>query len=328
MSVKTNQYSSALVQDTSRGPSQSIWADCPLEDFIQGAGGGIGTFGMLDGDDFLTAGNFAAAVNVKFNFGRYAAFADTNGALQADPNNEGGIVAVGAGSNTGVNINFGSNAGAYRIVSGASGFPLGQKLWFECRVAMGSIAASKRDIFVGLMDTLTTVNTATAGIWSAADTFQTTMNMIGFHARGGATNPGDFGVVYNVASGTVQRPTGLTTLGTTVTGSAPTAYAAVTNGAPTGFLKLGFVFDPTGDKPALLAPSANNGHTQGTLYKPLIQFYVNGQVAPEFLASNNVQASTFPTGWMNFVFGYLSDSGTAPGNAYIDWWRCAQLGSY
>lgn len=304
----------------------NIWGDAPTDDFLQAFGGGIGTSGFMFQEDFLLVGNLTT--NAKGNLGQWASWADTNAIVDTDPGAEAGILAIGAGSNTGVNISLGSNAGSMRLVSGATGFPYQQKMWFECRVALGSIAASKRDVFIGLMDTGATVNTATAGIWSAADTFQAAIGFLGFTARGGATNATDFSVVFQAGSQTLQRPTNLQTLVTTVTGTAPTAYAAVTNGAPTGFVKLGMVFDPTPANVPLLISSASSGQTVGTLAKPVVTFYVNGQQAAAFLTNTNVQAATFPSTWMGPQIGYRSASATAPLDFYVDWIRCAQLSSF
>lgn len=327
MAVKTNQYGSRITQDTSRGPSQSIWADCPLEDFIQAYGGGIGTAGFVFRDDFLVAGN-AATTNAIGNVGQWASWCDTSTIMGTDPQQEGGVVLLTDNASSGKNITLGTTAGGFGMITGATGFPLKQKLWFECRVAVGSITTAKRDAFVGLVDNTGGFSTASAtAVIGSSNTLTTTPALFGFHFRA-TTNPTDVGLAYNVAGGTVQYPTGLQTLSNTVVGAALTAYAAVTNGNATGFIKLGFVFDPTPSLPAVPAPSSNNGHTQGTLYKPLITVFVNGQAAGEFLAANNVQASTFPATFMGPVLSYTSRSASSAGGLYVDWIQVAQLASF
>ncbi len=327
MGVKTVQYSSQIAQDTSRGPSQGLWFDCPIDDAYQGFGGGIGTQLMLVQEDFLAAGQIPAT-NAAHNLGSLAVFADTNATVNTDPNQEGGVLQIGAGTNNSVGVAVGAYDGAFRLVSGASGFPLGQKLWFECRIATKSIAASVRDIFIGLCDNGPLLFNATAGLWSAADTFQTTRSFIGFNARGGATNPGDFGFVAQATGQTLQRFTNLTTLVTTVTGTAPTAYATVSNAPSTGFVKLGFTFDPTAGNTTRLIGSASTGQTAGNLAKPLVEVFVNGQLAAAFLTSTNVQAATFPATWLGPVIAWRSAAATTAGDAYIDWFRVAQLASF
>jgi hypothetical protein len=329
IAVKTCQWANRLVQDTSRGPSNGLWYDCPLEDFIQNFGGGISTPGTLVQDEFEIAGQ--PALNANSDLGQWACWADT-GSLFTDANEEGGVVLLNAAV-AGKSIVLASNAGGFKIVSGASGFPLGQKMWFECRVALASIASTVNGCFVGLADNtgsqITSANNTL--LTTTADTFATTKGIFGFQNRC-ITSPTDWSVVYNVAGGTVQYPTNLQTLVNTVTGSAAAAYAAVTNGNGTGFVKLGFVFDPTAGNPAQIISSLpSSGQTAGNVAKPLIQFFVNGQLCGTFLTSTNVQAATFPVKRMSPVIEVMqaSGSGTVAGaGLYVDWIRCAQFGSF
>lgn len=333
MSVKTNQYINALVQDASRGPSQSIWGDCPLADFQQGMGGGIGTAGMLVEDDFMQAGQ--PALNANSSAGRWACWADTGSTL-TDANEEGGVLKLLNGT-AGDQITLASLAGGFKMVSGASGFPLGQKLWFEARVALSSISSTVQGMFVGLADNTSTQITSTTALIMAAtaNTLVGTKGMFGFFNRAVAS-PSEWCVAYQVAGGSTVFPTNLQTLMNTVTGAVATAYAAVSNGNGTGFVKLGFKFDPTADNPALLVPSLNSGdgtvtQTVGGLLKPIIQFFVNGQLCGTFLDPSMLQTSRFPTKRMTPVisFGQASASGTvATAASYIDWIRVAQLASF
>lgn len=327
MAVKTVQYVNNQSQDTSRGPSQGIWGDCPIEDPIQGFGGGIGTFGFKTEDDFTIAGNLAQT-NAIGNFGQWGSWIDTNGVLGTDPMEEGGVILLSDGGNASVGMNIGSNAAAYQIITGATAFPLKGKLWFECRVAVGSITTGKRDAFIGLMDnTAAPVQADNVFAKATSNALVTTNGCLGFHFRS-TTNPTDVGLAFNVAGGTVQYPTNLQTLSLTVAGAALTAYAAVSNGNGTGFIKLGFVFDPTADNPAQIISSASSGQTAGNVAKPLLKVFVNGQIAPAFLTSTNVQAATFPANKMAPVIGYMSRSGTSAGGLYVDWIRVCQLGSF
>ena len=137
-------------------------------------------------------------------------------------------------------------------------------------------------------------------------------------------------MVYQPAAGTAVYPTGLTTLVNDVTAANMKAYAASTDkGQGTNFVKIGMVYDPTPSKPALAAPSSPpSGQTAGTLYKPTIQFYVNGQLHPKFLNPGILQAATFPlTSVYSPVINYMNEAGaTAP--VYLDWVRFAQLASF
>lgn len=321
MSVKTSQYAPSG-QDVTRGPSLALWKDCPIPDFQ-----GDPSLGMLFFDDFQPAGNLATT-NAIGNMGQWATWADTSTVLLAVAE-EGGVVRLSDGTNITKNITLGSTAGAIRLVSGATGYPYGQKCWFEARVAVGSITTACRDAFVGLVDNTTSFSTASAVgvIATTTNTLATIGNMIGFHFRS-TTNPTDVGLAFNVAAGTVQYPTNLQTLANTVIGSPLAIYTAVANGAGTGFVKLGFLFDPTAGNSSKVISSASSGQTVGTVAKPVLQVFVNGQIAASFLTNTNLQAATFPTGWMAPTISYTSRSATVADGFYVDWIRCAQVGSF
>jgi hypothetical protein len=308
-----------LTANTDRGPSGSIWADCPMDDlntYIQN--------GLFFKDDFLMSGNLTTT-NAIGSMGQWATWADTSCVLGTDPQQDGGVILLSDAANITKNITLGSTAGGFRMVSAATNNPLiNAKLWFECRVAVGSITTTKRDAFIGLVDNTTSFSTASAtGVINAGNALQTVPNLFGFHFRS-STNPTDVGLAFNVAGGTVQYPTNLQTLSTTVAGAALTAFAAGATGAlATGFVKLGFVYDPFAQ--SRLISSASSGQTVGNTAKPLITIFVNGQPAAAFLSSTNVVAATFPTGWMAPTISYTSRAATASGGFYVDWIQVAQI---
>ena len=315
-------YKANLVSNTNRGPSDALWADCPVLDFIENPAKGMYFF-----DDFLVAGNLTTT-NAIGSMGQWASWADTSTILGTDPLQEGGVLLLSDGTNITKNITLGSTAGGFRMVSPATNYPLGPPLWFECRVAVGSITTAKRDAFIGLVDNTTTFSTASAaGVIAGANALATIGNMFGFHFRS-TTNPTDVGLAFNVAAGTVQYPTALQTLslnGSTGsnTGAALTAYAAGGTGLPgTGFIKLGFKYNPFAQP--LTISTASSGQTVGTTFKALIQIFVNGVPMVPFLDSTNLQAATFPTGYMAPTISYTSRAATASGGFYVDWIRVAQ----
>ena len=330
MAVKTLQYASPITADTARGPSQSIWYDCPLEDFIQGYGGGIGTAGYMAQDDFISCP--FPALNAQASFGQWSCFADT-GSTIVDQNEEGGVVMLNNGT-AGKTVLLASSAGSFKMVSGASGFPLGQKLWFECRVAMGAISGATEGYFVGLADNTSTQITSSSStiLATTANSFTGTKGFFGFTRLESA--PTDWKVAYQVAGGSTVAPTNLTTLVTTVAGTAPVAYASTTNGNGKGFVKLGFVFDPTAGNPSV-AVSTTTGdgtltQTAGAILKPIIKFYVNGQLCNTFLDPTLLQNARFPTARMAPVIQFMDASGgggSSTGLA-VDWIRVAQLASF
>lgn len=322
MSVKTIDYAANLAASTIRGPSQSIWYDCPQEDMLQDFGNGV-----YFQDDFEMTGAFVTGGVTNVSMGKWGVFTDNGVVIAVDPQQDGGVLGINNGSTTAAGLTMAGSAGAYRMVSAATNNPLiPQKLWFECRVALDSITTAQRDVFIGLADN-TTANLTTAAnkvINSTTNTLSTVPNLFGFHFRS-TTNPTDVGLAFNVAGGTVQYPTNLQTLSLTVAGAAMTAYTAGAAGAlATGFIKLGFKYDPTAGNVAQFITSASSGQTAGNLRQPTIQVFVNGQPAPAFLTTkDNISVSTFPTGWMTPVIAYKSRSTTTV-NLNVDWIRVAQ----
>ncbi len=322
MAVNSADYASN-VADTGRGPSMSIWKDCPVVAIQEDP-----SLGMHFWDDFQ--GGSMATINAASTYGsNWLGFADTT-TVFTDLNEEGGVPnfnhATGAKG-----LALGGNGGSFKVVSGASGFPLGQKLWFECRIAVGTIAASLQGMFVGLCDnTSTLVNASAATILATSGaTLTGTKGMMGFFWPMGTTT--DWKFIYQVAGGSTISPTGLTTVITTVTGTAPTAYAAVTNGNGTGFYKLGFLFDPSpGNVARNVTTASGDGtvtQTAGALLKPMLQIFVNGMPAPAFIDSSMIQTSRFPSKRMAPALSFQSNSASAVGVS-PDWIRVAQLASF
>lgn len=329
MAVNTNQYATPTSQDTSRGPSGSIWKDCPLDDMLQSMAGAFGG-GVLIQDDFgvvATPSNTTPAIGT---MGQWAVWAAA-GTTITDGIEEGGVVKIDGGTANKSCI-LTSNAGSFRMVGGASTYNfVGLRFWMEFRIALGSVAASQQGVFIGLCDnTGSQINSSdTTVIASGGNTLTTTKNLIGFFNRT-TTCPADFSAVFQPAAGTAVYPTGLTTLVNDVTAANIAAYAASTDkGKGTGFVKIGMKYDPTPSAPFLAAPSSPpSGQTAGTIYKAIITFYVNGQQHSKFLSPGILQASTFPTNCIfSPVINYMNIAGaTAP--VYLDWVRFAQVASY
>jgi hypothetical protein len=321
--VNTNQYvplNTSTSQDTTRGPSYAIWGSAKIDDALQDP-----SLYMHMYEDFKSVGNTSSTAAASFTGSLacdtgWSFYADTHGVLGTDPNFEGGTILLSDGGNTTVNVSLTSSAGWAGFVAPvvSSVYALKRKMWFECRVAVGSITTAKRDAFIGLTDTgAPAVNNV---IGSTTNTLATAPGLFGFHFRS-TTNPTDVGVAYNVAGGTVQYPTALQTLVNTVTGS-PLVVESATAGIGAGFVKLGWVYNPEPSNPSIRCVTATGSQTVGTLYKPMIQFYVNGILCPIFMDSTMIQAATFPTTFLAPAISYLSRSATTAGGFYIDWIRC------
>lgn len=331
MSFKSNQYISQIAQDTSRLPSAGVWGDCPLEDAGQAmSSGGLAAQGIVIQDDFCpipTPSNTTPAIGT---MGQWACWA-ASGTTVVDGGEEGGVAKID-GTTGDKSFILTSNAGAFRFIGASTAFNYtGGKFWMEFRVAFGSVATSKHGLFIGLADhTSSQINSSDTTIFAAGgNTLTTTKNLFGVVKRA-TTNPTDFGVVYQPAAGTAVYPTGLTTIVKDVSTAAMAAYAASADvGQGTGFVKIGMVFDPTPGNPSIQAPSSPpSGQTAGNLYKPLLKFFVNGQLHPKFLNPGILQATTFP---VNVAFSPVINYINVPGSTapiYLDWVRFAQLSTF
>ncbi len=308
MTVISNRFKSwSTAVDTSRGPSQGIWADCPVLALLEDP-----SLGMYFFDDFLMAGQMPVATGGTSvtNMGQWGLFA-SQGGLLADGATEGGSISLTSDGDQEA-VNLASLAGAFRLVTTSTN-ALNGKLWFECRFAVGTISATKMDCFIGLSDKLVTSNLMVNGIpiSTTDDTLSTTPNLIGFHKKSGG--PTEVNFVYQLAGGTAVYPTGMTTLMNTCTGAVNTASA---------FHKFGFVFDP--NAPMTRIATASTGQTAGAVKQALIRVAVDNMVAPAFLTSDNTGGSAFPTGFMGPVIANMQTA-TGANALIIDWIRVAQL---
>ncbi len=293
--------------DTYRGPSPIIWGNCPWAQMKEDM-----RYGMPFEDDFLLTGQIPVATGGTSvtNMGAWALYA-SQGTLLTDGALEGAVISIASDGDQ-ESVTLASLAGAYRITT-TSTLILNQELWFETRVAVGTILTPKMDCFVGLCDKLTTSNLMvnTIPISVTDDTLSTVPNLIGFHKKSGAST--DWSFVYQLAGGTAVYPTGLTTLSTTALGAAITAN---------GFIKLGFHFNPNA-APKIISV-ASTGQTLGVVTRPLITVYANGTPLAAFLSTTNVQGAAFPTGFMGPVISNMQTA-TGANQLLIDWIRVAQL---
>lgn len=204
--MNTTQYTGGRISDTSRGPSDGIWGDCPVLEILRGIKDGI----FIE-DDFLSGPRVAAGAEAAY--GRYRGFADTGG-LVADGGEWGGTLDLSSdGDNEGAS--FRTSCAPFQIARGQG------KLWFECRIKSSTIADTKHGIFVGMMaDNALTATVPITAAGAIAD-----VNIVGFHRLEGDGDQFD----------TVYKADGVTQV--TVGSDAVTIEAAT-------WVKLGFVFDP------------------------------------------------------------------------------------
>lgn len=299
--------------DTERGPSPQIWGwqgspNSGPWDFLQDPRTGLDFW-----EDFKacgaspatgSAGTFAAE-------NAWLAYLDTNGAI-TDSGIVGGGIHLAASTTVHQGVALGQLVNSYQLVDSLAA--LKGRLAFEARVqlSVASIAASTADMFVGLVDASGTPASGVP-ISATGGTMAVAAGFIGFQKRGGVTGPADWNFVYNVAGGTPVYAVNLQNLINTITGS------PLVGGA---FYKLGFVFDPVAELRAII--SASTGQVAGVVARPMIQVYVNGQVAGAFLTTTNVQGVAFPNTLMSPAVAWKQQSTTAAVNADVDWVRIAQ----
>lgn len=207
--MNTQQYKGSLAvgaADTSRGPSQAIWAECPWLEIASGAVDGIAFF-----DDFLSGPRVAAGAEAAYSL--YRGFASTGG-LVADGGEWGGTLDLSSdGDDEGAS--FRTSCSPYQIARGQG------KFWFEARVKTSTIADTKHNLFVGFMaDNALTATVPVTAAGAIAD-----VNIVGFHRLEG---DGDY-------FDTVYKADGVTQV--TVQADAAVIVADT-------WVKLGIMFDP------------------------------------------------------------------------------------
>lgn len=316
MTVKSVIYKQNLSANTDRGPSRSIWGDCPVNLFHEQP-----AEGMYVWDDFDVMGTGSASgAALAGSAGRWATYMYQGGQIN-DAQKEGGVIKLSSdGDNEGVTLL--SQAGAFRFVT-TSTLALNGKMWFECRIAKSSVASAHLSAFVGLM-----APTLSSGLPAAAqpltttdDTVMTAGDSFGFNLAGTTSTrggPTEVGVSFCLASGTINYPTNLTAL---MAATGQTVLAADT------YVKLGWIFDPFAYTKAVSSATARQ--TAGWLRRPLVRFFVNGLEAPAFLSAEDVQNATagqaFPTAFMCPVISMMNMASQSSDYLAVDWIRVAQL---
>lgn len=289
MAVNTTTPNAAnlLVEDTSRGPTSSIWGDCPVAEIQEDPG-----IGMYFFEDFLNVPNGAAGAQALY--GNYWMFADTGGsvteATQAAGAQLGGIKVLSSdGDNEGAS--FQTVPKPFEIDRTNNG----KKFWFEARIQTSTIADTKHNIFVGMIENCTlsaTVPITAAG--AIAD-----QNCVGFFRPETArTVAGTGGAVMNV----VYKANGVAAV--TLASDAVTLVAAT-------WVKLGMKFTPSQGQP-------------GVWY---LQFHKNGvEIVAARYQVVAAQGTDFPNDVGLGVFmAVLNATGSTPGTSSIDWIGAAQL---
>lgn len=318
MAVETIKYApslSAAPADSARGPSNAIWKDCPWATIQQEP-----RLGHCFWDDFDMIGNATMSSAYAGSIGQWSTYGYA-GAQLNDGQKEGGVIKLSSDA-ADEGLTLLSSAGGFRFVT-TSTLALNGKMWFECRIAKSSIATAHISAFVGLM-----APTLASGLPAAAqpltttdDTVMTAGDTFGFNLAGTTSTrggPTEVGVSFCLASGTINYPTNLTAI---MAATGNTVLAADT------YVKLGWVFDPSAYTRQVVSATARQ--TAGSLRRPLIRFFVNGNETPAFLSTEDVQNATagqaFPTAFLCPVMSVMNMASQSSDYLAVDWIRIAQL---
>lgn len=272
--------------DTSRAPSGTIWGDCPWNEIGEGNVPGYRFF-----DDFMsfnitvqtTEGDWSAG-------GGYAQFSSTGGTLANDSTTgTGGEVKIGSD---------GDNEGAsFRTV--ATPFRLSRsfrEFWFEARIKTSTIADTKHNIFIGLLEdvALDATHPITA-LGALSDN-----NMVGFQRPETARSvAGTGGAIMN----TMYKANGVTavTLQTDAVALVADTYT-----------KVGIKWRRGTDR---TYPGTN-----------ILSFYQDGARLSTAYNMASAAGTDFPNDVsLGLVFAVLNATASSPGTSTIDWWRAAQI---
>jgi hypothetical protein len=162
-------------------------------------------------------------------------------------------------------------------------------LFFECCYAQNSILTNMAAVMIGLAE-VEQWTLATAVPFNAGDAITNAASFIGFRIE-----EDGLGVVDTVYS---DRATSFTNIGDTEAGT----LAAYT------FRKFGFVYDPTATPAECLT------------------FYANNQkLTTKFTRSNLTGTTNLDSNALGLIFSACADSAGTAFEAYLKWWRVAQL---
>lgn len=280
--------------DTSAGPSASIWAAFNTADFIRNPELGYDVFEDFNGGfgPFLGFEDGTGGSDVK----QLANFLGGAIRLNCTTDNETSSVYLGAVPDEAGVVDAGVAGGGGFLISTTAGSEA--MLAFEARIRPDVVSDTISTIFAGLTDQ---AGLATTAFPITADDVFADVACLGFIRP--ANNGDELDVAYNEAS-EIQNDHGEDVLAATEN---TTALVANT------WVKLGFVFNPN-----------SNRRSDGT-NQDRITFYVNGEALGDPIDAADLAVSDFPDGaGMVPCVSFTAASGTTT-TVDVDWIRCAQF---
>lgn len=290
-------YGETGTVDTTRVPSPAIWRNCNWLDFERGENSrqGQGTQPFMD--DFLFF-PLAGTQTTQIGFGNYKIFATSSSSIA-------GVSAVNSVDLGGGILDFLVDASTHSA-SLAQAYPgykvtgdpsTGDKLWFECRIALDSVTTNVAGLFVGLAETsLFTLATAVPFTSNTGIALSNAGSFLGFNKP--AVNTTTMNTVYN------DRATSFSILGTGEVGSTTLAGAVAAN----TFTKLGMLYDP----------NDRNGRN--------VRFFQDNYELTTAMTNTQIKATTnLKANSLGIMMSVVGGSAASSNNVYLDWWRIAQL---
>jgi hypothetical protein len=252
------------------------------------------SLGWYDEDDFVNPPNIPANTAITATLSRYKALTTNNTGCQiVDAGIQGGAVSLENAATAGDNDESYLQAGRAHVLATApedDTWPYHhvQRVRFECRFALNSVADNVNAIFIGLGGQALATGALADNTGALVSTFHGIGAQI-LHADGNSIN-----VVHQENGSALQ---------TTISGmAAPVAET---------WYRFGMDFNPT----------ANNKNE-------IVTFYWNGVKQSTYLTEANVAAATFPksTDSVQILVGptFLHKAGSdAVGKLILSGWRCA-----
>lgn len=277
-----NQGANAV--NTDYGPSPFIWSDCPVIEMLNDPNVGVHYYD--DFKDFPLAGTQTTQIA----HGRYKVFATSGSSvLPISSINSVEMMAGGLAFSTDTDNDSASLAQSYPNLFLSGSTSTSGKLWFECNVAVNTIATNTHGFFVGLAETDQFTLATGVPFNGASATITNGGSMIGF-----SKDEDGLGVVRSVYS---DRATSLTDVSATA-GTISAAYAQI---------KLGMVYDP-------------NKTTD------CVTFFVNGVDTGTYVSKSTLTGLTnLDANALGLMFAHIADSSGTSSVSYLRWWRAAQL---
>jgi hypothetical protein len=273
-----------MVADATREPTPIIWGDCPVGAIAEDPAVGWHFY-----DDFADF-PLAPTETTQIGAGKYKVYATSTG-LVAPVQTFHSIILGNAGvmgfqfaaDNNGLSL---AQAYPRAYITGSKAD--GGKLWFECQIAVSTIATNTIGYFVGLAETDKWTLSGTVPFNAASASLNNSAAAIGFFS-----DEAGLGVIQSAVS---DRATSFTAIDATLG-----QHVAFT------YVKLGMIYDPDRQSDC-------------------VRFFVNGVQDSSYYSNAQVVATTnLKANALGMIAAFIGAASVSTGIAVMRWWRIAQL---